>query len=288
MASRYEIFCKVIEVGNFTRVAEQLGYSQSAISQAIKTLESEVGHTLIERRKDGVMLSRDGEAFYPYIREICAAEVALRKKCLEMRGMENTTIRIGAFTSVTRNLLPMLMKEFREKHPHVRFEVQQGDYTVIEQMIHAGQVDFGFIITEIGTDLDHRPICTDEMMAVLPAGHVLAKESSVTLEQLAKESFILLDEGEYSAAMLAFEGKGLKPMVEYKVHDDYSILLMVQQGMGVSMVYQMLLNDYNHDILVKPIPEPMPRTIALAWTNWDTLPRAARKFAEFIMEKTKK
>ena len=284
MASRYEIFCKAIETGNFTRTAEEMGYSQSAISQAIKTLEGELGHTLIDRRKDGVVLSRDGQAFFPYIQDICAAETALRKKCLEMKGMENTVIRVGAFTSVTRNRLPALMKEFKKQYPNVRFEVQQGDYTVIEQMIRACQVDLGFIITDTGTNLDHRALCTDRMMAVLPQNHPLAREETVTLAQLAKENFILLDEGDYSGTMLSFQRKGLTPPVEYKVHDDYSILLMVQNGMGVSMVYQMLLNDYNHDILIKPIADAMERTIALAWNNWSTLPRASRKFAEFILK----
>ena len=166
------------------------------------------------------------------------------------------------------------------------FEVQQGDYTVIEQKIRAGQVDFGFIITDTSPQLDHRPLCADNMMAVLPANHHLAGEERLSLAQLAQEPFILLDEGDYSGTMLSFRRKGLSPRVEYKVHDDYSILLMVQQGMGVSMVYQMLLNNYDHDILIKPIADAAPRTIALAWNNWQTLPRAARKFAEFIIKNT--
>lgn len=284
MPSRYEIFCRVVDTGNFTRAAEQMDYSQSAISQAIKTLENEVGHTLIERRKDGIVLSRDGEAFYPYIQKICAAEVALRKKTLEMQGMENSTIRIGAFTSITRNFLPRMMKEFKEKYPNVSFEVQQGDYTMIEQRIHSGLVDLGFIVTETGTDLENRTICEDELMAVLPCDHPLADQEKVTLEQLAQESFIMLDEGAYSSTMGSFARKGLSPRVEYRVQDDYSILLMVQRGMGVSMIYEMLLRDYNHDILIKPIEDPTRRTVALAWNNWNTLPRAARKFAEYVLK----
>ena len=65
MISRYEIFCKVVEAGSFTRVAGELGYSQSAVSQTIKALEREVGVTLIDRKRDGVALTEDGRQFWP-------------------------------------------------------------------------------------------------------------------------------------------------------------------------------------------------------------------------------
>ena len=65
MISRYGIFCKIIENGSFTKTAELLGYSQSAVSQTVKALEQETGTTLIDRRKDGTLLTADGAAFLP-------------------------------------------------------------------------------------------------------------------------------------------------------------------------------------------------------------------------------
>ena len=98
MISRYQVLCKAIERGNFTRAAEELGYSQSAVSQNIKALEEELGVVLVERKKDGISLTTDGEQFYPYIQAICTAELALQKKQQELKGLENSTIRIGTFT----------------------------------------------------------------------------------------------------------------------------------------------------------------------------------------------
>ena len=66
MISRYEIFCKVIENGSFTKTAEELGYSQSAVSQAVRTLEQETETVLIDRKKDGIGLTADGEQYLPY------------------------------------------------------------------------------------------------------------------------------------------------------------------------------------------------------------------------------
>lgn len=114
MISRYGIFCKIIETGSFTKTAELLGYSQSAVSQTIKALEQETGTTLINRRKDGTLLTVDGAAYLPYFQQIYQAEEALERKEREMRGLENSVIQIGTFTSVSRNLLPELMREFKK------------------------------------------------------------------------------------------------------------------------------------------------------------------------------
>ncbi len=284
MISKYEIFCKVIEVGSFTKVAEQMGYSQSAISQMIKALEQEIETVLINRRKDGIALTKDGEQFLPYIQSIYYAEKSLWEKQREMKGMENSTIRVGTFTSVSRNILPSLMMRFKELYPHVNFVLKQGEYTSIGKWVKNGYVDFGFVNTDAVSDIKVKALFKDEMMAVLPVNHPLAKKSSVSLKELSKEAFILLDEGEYSVTLNAFQNKGIVPDIGYKVHDDYTILAMVRKGLGVSCMYSLVLKDFESDLEIRPIKERPERSVAIAWQNWDTIPYAARRFAEFIID----
>lgn len=284
MLSRYDIFNKVIEIGSFTQAAEVLGYSQSAVSQTVKALEQELGTTLVNRGKDGISLTADGKAYLPYLRAICGAQEALVQKRREMQGLENCTIRIGTFTSISRNLLPQLMHQFKSKYPGVHFELLQGEYSSISQWVRENNVDFGFVNSQAVTGLTLKPLCQDTMMAVLPPSHPLARQGSVSLCQLADEPFILLDEGEYSVPMEAFERQGLTPQIEYKVYDDYSILSMVKQGIGVSILYRLVLTGFGQGLAVRPIEETLERTIALAWQNWDILPLAARRFAEFILK----
>lgn len=284
MLSRYGIFCRVIEVGSFTRVAEEVGYSQSAVSQHIKALEQELGTVLIHRRKDGIGLTADGEQFLPYLQSISRAEEALRQKQREMKGLVSSTIRIGAFTSVSRNILPPVMKAFKERHPGVSFVLKQGEYTSIARWIRDGSVDFGFVNPEAVPGLPGKVIYEDEMLAVLPQSHPLAKESIVSLRQLAREPFILLDEGEHSVAMHAFERARLTPRIEYEVYDDYSILAMVRQGLSVSAMYRLVVSGFEDGLALRPIREAPRRPIALAWENRDTLSYAARRFVNFIAE----
>ena len=284
MISKYGIFCKVVESGSFTRVAEQLGYSQSAVSQTVKTLEQELGTVLIDRRRDGMVLTSDGRDYYAYFQAIVGAENALDKKHMEMQGLENSTIRIGSFTSVSRNLLPQLMKDFKKIYPGTKFVLQQSGYTGIARWVLDGTVDFGFTNPDIITNLDGKVLWRDDMMAILPPEHRLSAQNEVSLQQLAEESFILLDEGDYSVCMNAFKACNLMPHVEYEVYDDFSILEMVRQGLGVSAMYRMAIGGFEGGLKALPIREKPERTIALVWRNWDTMSFAARRFAEFLME----
>lgn len=84
MLSKYDIFCRVVEYGGFTKAANAISYSQSAVSQTVKNLEQELGLTLLTRGKDGIHLTGDGEAIFPYIQGIAKAEKALLRRQKEL------------------------------------------------------------------------------------------------------------------------------------------------------------------------------------------------------------
>ncbi len=284
MLTRFEIFCRVVDAGSFTRAAEQLGYSQSAVSQTVRALEEELSTALLSRGKGGVSLTADGTAYLPYFRAICAADEALARKQQEMLGLEKSVIRIGTFTSVSRNLLPPLMHRFKALYPGVQFELLQGEYTGISRWLREGGIDLGFLGVPAAEGLCCRPLYRDKMAAVLPPEHPLAAQKCVSLAELAAEPFILLDEGEYSLPLEAFARAGLTPRLAYKVYDDYSILAMVRQGLGVSILFRLVVSGFSEGLALRPVSEPLERTVALAWREWDTLPLAARRFADFVLK----
>lgn len=284
MISRYGIFCKVAELGSFTRAAESCGYSQSAISQNIKALEQETGVSLLSRRKDGVQLTADGRDFFPYLQAVWQAEQALERRRQETMGLKNSVIRIGTFTSVSRNLLPPKMEAFKARYPDVRFVLRQGEYTSIPQWIRQGEIDFGFVNQDAVDSMDTRLLYEDHMLAVLPQGHPLEQKPVIPLKELSREPLILLDEGDHSVLLDAFRQAGQTPNVAYEVYDDYSILSMVRQGLGISVLYEKVVSGFESGLSLRPILEAPRRRVALAWSSWETMPYAARRFAEFLME----
>lgn len=282
---RYGAFIKVTETGSFTRAAQSMGYTQSAISQMIKSLEEELDTTLIIRSKRGIELSNDGEEFLPYIKNVYNAHRELIEKRNEMRGLGSGIIKIGTIASVSCSWLPLIMKEFKEKYPRANFELKQGEYTNIQEWIKDGSVDFGFINPDAAEGLTTVPLRKDEMLAVLPRGHKLAALESIDLEELLKEPYILLAEGSLSEPLEFFKEHNLEPNTQYVVYDDYTIMSMVEKGLGVSVISDIMLRKSNYDIVPKSISPKIERIISVAYKNKNVLPIASRYFIDFIISK---
>lgn len=283
--SRFGVFCRVMAEGSFTRAANALGYTQSAVSQTIKGLERELGTTLLDRAKEGLRLTHDGEEFFPYIQSIYAAEIDLEKKSRALHELQNAEITIGTFTSVSRNMLPPLMRAFKESFPSAKFTLRQGEYDQISEWLREGTIDIGFIDVEKDIPgIQTQPLMEDEILAVLPKDHPLVHEECIPLSLFATEPFILLDEGDSSAVLEALREANITPNIEYVVTDDYSILSMVEQGLGVSALYKLLLEDIATNLVVKAIEGNPKRHLALAYRDSTTLSLAARAFATKIIE----
>lgn len=283
--NRYEVFMKVIEKGSFTKAAEDFGYTQSAVSQMIKTLEDELSTTLISRSRKGISLTPDGKEFFPFISNVSHAYRELMEKSKEMQGLESGNIRIGTFSSVSSQWLPSLIKDFKKIYPSVHFQLQQGEYTSIVQYIREGSVDFGFVNPEAAEELQTIPLKEDEMLAVLPVDHPLATHPTVTMEDLLKEPFILLEEGHLSEPLEIFKKNNLHPNIQFRVHDDYTIMSMVEKGLGISILPQLVLNKVSYQLAIKEITPPIVRTIGIAFKNKRTLPIASRHFVDFLIHK---
>lgn len=282
---QYYAFLKVIDRGSFTKAAAELGYTQSAISQMIQALEEELGTTLIYRSRKGITLTPDGEEFLPFIRRIVNSHAELIEKAREMQGLANGNIRIGTFTSVSSNWLPSLMQDFKKLYPSVQFHLQQGEYTSIVKYIKEGSVDFGFINPDAAEDLETVVLKQDNMLAILPEDHPLAACPKVSLEDLAKEPFILLEEGELNEPLNAFKKEGLQPNIQFRVIDDYTIMSMVESGLGVSILSEMVMNKVRYRFVKKEVNPPITRTLGIAYKNKKTLPIASRYFIDFIIRK---
>lgn len=282
--NRYFALQKIIELGSFTKAAEALGYTQSSISQMIASLENELDIKLLTRSRTGVRLTIEGTELYPFIERTLLQYRAMQEKANEIKGLETGIIRVGTISSITCHWMPQLIKSFQKLYPHVQFLFHQGDYTSISEWIRTGAVDFGFVSPCAITDLKTNIIKDGEMLAVLPKNHPLASQQSLRLEELSREPFILLEEGQYSEPLNAFEAAGITPNIKYTIHDDYAIMTMVEAGLGVSILAELMLRRTNYNIVCLPINPPVYRTLAIACKDMDSLPIASKYFIKYLME----
>lgn len=286
---RYEAFLRVIDLDSITKAAQEMGYTQSAVSQMIQSLERELQLTLITRSRNGIELTHEGAQMIPYITRLVNEYHMMLDKDHELLGLEGGLIRIGTLSSYSSQWLPAIIKDFQAKYPGVKFRMRQGDYTSVPEYIRQGEVDFGFVNPDAKSvrGLDTIYIREGSHSAILPRGHRLAGEKVISLQELAKEPYIQLETGLLSEPIEAFHKLGLEPDIELRMHDNFSVCTMVEAGIGVSVMPNLALKKMKFDIVILPTNPEVKRKVAFAMKKKETLPIASRRFIDFFMERIK-
>lgn len=279
---KYEVFSKTVELASLTKAAAELGMTQSGVSHIIAAVEAELELPLLKRTRTGARLTPEGERVMPFIREILRQEELMRKAAEEMHGLLVGQVRIGTFTSVATHWLPAMMMRFQQEHPRVDFQLFNGDYHDVDSWLSDGSVDLGFVALPSALKCRTVPLYEDALKAILPKGHALCAKPVCRVDELAHEPFISLLESSNHDARRAFEAAGVTPTVRFKTKDDYAVIAMVRQGLGVSIMPSLLLRGNTEGLEIRPIDPPVSRTIAIAVPS-DTPGPAAARFIDFAV-----
>jgi len=279
---KYMAFLKTVEYGSFTRASEILNYSQSGISRMIHDLEKEWKVCLLERNHTGVKLTSDGMRILPHVKNICAEYEKMQMEIDDLNGLSSGLIRIGTFSSVATHWIPNMIREFQKEYPNIDYELLLGDYTEIEQWINDGRVDCGFLRLPTTHDFETIFLEQDRLLAILPENHYLASLETVPLTALSREPFLLLEKGAKAEIAALFERSNLTPNVHFTTWDDYAIMSMVESGLGVSILPELILKRIPYHVVIKELDIPAYRKIGLALRDKKTCSLAVRKFMDFL------
>ncbi len=280
--SKYMAFVTTVEYGSFTKAGEILNYSQSAISRMINDLEKEWKISVLERSKAGVKLTSDGLKLLPYAKSLCEEYKKLQMQVDELNGLQSGIIRIGTFSSVATHWLPNIIKEFQKNYPNIDYELLLGDYSEIENWILEGRVDCGFLRLPTHKDLETIFLAKDKLLAILPENHYLANKENLSLSDLCNEPFLMLDKGNNSDISKIFEQNGISPKIHFTTWDDYAIMSMVESGLGISILPELILRRIPYKLVFKELDIPAYRNIGLAFRNKKTMSLAVEKFLEYL------
>ena len=282
--NRYEIFLKVSEIGNITKAADILHYSQAGISHAIAALEKETGVSLFLRSSNGVTLTESGKKLLNPIQALVNEQNNLSQTIYELNNVIAGTLRVGTFTSVSVHWLPEIIRLFQEKYPQAKFELIAGDYDEIKEGIRSGKLDCGFLTESVEKNLAFFPLYDDPMMALLASSHPLAEKESISLAELVKEPFILPTKGS-DDDILSVLGK-YRPSVRvaYTLNDDFSVIAMVAKGYGVTIMPELIYKYLNIDIVPKPLVPMTYRTIGIAALPMNQINPLTKAFIRFLTQ----
>ena len=282
---KYQALVETVRAGSISAAARRLSYSQSGVSRMIADLERDWGISLLERGRKGVRLTADGQQVMPFVEAVCEDQRRLRERVAEVVGAQTGLIVIGTFSSVATHLIPPAIERFTREHPGIEYELRMGDYSEIESWVADGLVDFGFLPyppQEPREDLAREVVATDELMAVVPQGHELAAREAISLDELAAEPFILLERGSDNEISPLFETAGLSLTVCLSTWDDYAIMSMVENDLGVSILPNLILTRCPYRIERRPLDPPVTRDLAAVYRP-GLLSTPARAFLDCLL-----
>lgn len=276
---KYEAFVKTVQLGSLTKAAEVLGSTQSRISHILSDLESEYGFSLMHRGRGGIKLTEAGELLYPEMEAIVQKNRELEALVSDINKADAGTVRLGTFSSAAVQWLPGILQTFQTQHPKVQVRMLSGDYHDIDQWLENGDIDIGFVTLPASKGMNIIPLTRDPLVAIMPKGHHLSKVDTVSIYALGNEPFISLLQSSNHDIHRALDDAGVHPYIKYSTKDDYAMIAMVQQGLGVSVVPELLIDNRKDGIDVRPLEPAAYRTIALAIPKKNPLP-AVMEFAE--------
>lgn len=275
-------FIKTVEYGSFTKAAELLNYSQSGISRMIHDLEKEWNVSLLERGRFGVRLTSDGMELLPFVKNVCEEYQKLQMQVEELNGLQSGLIRIGTFSSVATHWIPNIIKQFQKDYPNIDYELLLGDYQEIENWILEGRVDCGFLRLPNVLEFETIFLEQDKLLVVLPETHPLANCERFPIRALCDYPFMLLERGAKADVSEIFEQCNISPQIYFTTWDDYAIMSMVESGLGISILPELILRRIPYHIVTKELEVPAYRKIGLALRNKKSSSLAVKRFLNYL------
>jgi len=266
-------FATVAHSGSVSEAAVQLGLTQSAVSHALASLERELGARLIIRDRAGCLLTDLGAKIAPDASEALRHADRIADVAAAESGLRGGRLRVGLIPSASSVLLP-LIAQFRHRFPGVTMAVFEGTDQEVNDWINGRTVDLG-VVTGPRPDLETVPLAEDEMLAVVPSGHHLATRREITVAGLAGEPF-LMSSGGCEPAIRRLHDQHRVPLVPAgRVTDMTTLLAMVREGLGVSIIPALCLGASHDGITALPLRPRAPRSLLLSARDADLSPAAS-------------
>ncbi|WP_340107580.1 LysR family transcriptional regulator [Pikeienuella sp. HZG-20] len=283
-------FVAAAETQQISAAAVSLGISQSAVTVAIKGLESQLGVTLIRRRVGGVALTQDGVKFLQHARNI---EASIADSILSMKNRESSVkgrIRFGVtYTGVGYFLLPALAR-FRRAYPDITIDLIEMERPALEQAVRRGAVDLALIIVSNLSEahlLNVQMLMRSPRVLWLSSAHPLNKRSEISLQDLRSEPFVQFtsDEAPVSARRYLAD-IGFDPNVILRTTSMEAVRGMVATGGAITILASLVYRPWSLDggrVEIRKLSEPIPTLdLGVVWSAERPISEAERKLVDHL------
>jgi molybdate transport repressor ModE-like protein len=261
---RLRVLQEVAERGSFSAAADALSFTQSAVSQQIATLERETGTVLIQRGPGGIRLTDAGRALVSHTEAVLARLADAEQELAAIAGLRGGRVRLASFPSAGATLVTRAVSLFSKRYPDVELTLAEGEPEDTVPALKRGEFDlavvfeYGAGIGDLEDGLDCIHLLDDELMAVLPADHPLARKKTIRIEALADEPWVSGCGGGFCHAMLVqvCSEAGFQPNFGFESNDHYVLMGLVAAGVGVTLLPELALRIPHPGVEVRDVVGP--------------------------------
>jgi len=285
------VFVEVARRGSFTAAASSLGYTQSAISRQVATLEGEYSEVLFDRLPRGVRLTDAGRCLLPHAEAVAGRLAAAAHDIRALRSLTAGRLRVGAFPTADTALVPRAVAAFRAAHPAVELSFGEGFVRDLVTRLRDGGLDVAVVTSTVPGLLDGlelRHVLDDRMFVAVPPAHWCAGRASVRLAELADDDWIAgnsrLEETLFSA--IPGTADGFRPRISYVIREWVAKQGFVAAGLGITLIPSLAAGSARPDVVLVPLhPDDSPvRVIYAATPAGVTPPAALDSFLGFLSD----
>jgi DNA-binding transcriptional LysR family regulator len=283
-----KIFYTVAQQRSFTTAALELRLTQPAVSQQIKALEKELGIALFERGASKLRLTQAGEAFFRTTVTILNAKDEGERIIAELGAATKGKLILGANTTGGMYLLPRIVRDFKEQHPHAEITLQIESTEWLYERILENVVDLALVG---GPTEDRRfgvePVCRDRLALIASPSHRLAKTGRAVLKDVAAEPFIVPAQGSRTRQLVerGLKSAGVAPKVVMQLIGTEAVKRAVAANLGIGFVSQYAVEREGSPAELKVIPTAnfaLERDMELIYKKQKYFSPIAERFREFV------
>ena len=271
---RIKAFLLAVKYGSFSKAAEELSYTPSALSHIADAIELETGVKILNRTYSGITLTENGKIIYEKLSAIIDAETELFKAVENVKNGNDELTR-GAYSSISRCLLPEIIKKFKTAYPEVKVTIKVANDMRVMLNDGAAEVVFTDDKPEFTSFVS---IMTDPFEAVVPKDFFVNRKS-VRKEELYDFSYISHNE---SGLRKYFDESKFKEIIKFDSVDDASIVSMVKEKIGIAVLPSLVLSDVGKSVRVLKLKPEISRTLGFAYKKEAAQNGCAAKFIEFV------
>ena len=287
--ARYKAFLACVETRSFGKEAERLDCSPSAVYQSVGAFEKELGFPLLLRGSKGVRPTENAEKLLPIVRALLQQEERFRQVVAEINNQTNAgRITIGTYSSIAAHWLPAVIKGFTKEYPQIEIHLMEGNWKENQEWMDTSAVDFAFVSRKKEVDYDWVPLQTSSMIAVLPSDHPMARQEAYPLKNCQDEKVILPTLSRDEDALELLERKHISPKMEFNSLDNFSALAMIEQGMGMSIMNNLITRNIKSKVIKLPLDPPQTIELGIAIPSIKNASPAARCFIDYTVKQLRK